>query len=156
MGVGIEREEDGCTAWREGRLHSVDIQTLPFPGYPTDMQAQAMAMLSLADGQCIITENVFENRFMFAGEIARMGADIRIEGHHAIVRGVDRLSGAQVKSPELRGGASLVLAGLVADGETTVSNIFHIERGYEHFVHKLEGLGAHVRRETIPDDESIE
>ena len=156
MGVGIEREEDGCTAWREGRLHSVDIQTLPFPGYPTDMQAQAMAMLSLADGQCIITENVFENRFMFAGEIARMGADIRIEGHHAIVRGVERLSGAQVKSPELRGGASLVLAGLVADGETTVSNIFHIERGYEHFVHKLEGLGAHVRRETIPDDESVE
>ena len=156
MGVGIEREEDGCTAWREGRLHSVDIQTLPFPGYPTDMQAQAMAMLSLADGQCIITENVFENRFMFAGEIARMGADIRIEGHHAIVRGVEGLSGAQVKSPELRGGASLVLAGLVADGETTVSNIFHIERGYEHFVHKLEGLGAHVRRETIPDDESVE
>jgi len=156
MGVGIEREEDGCTAWREGRLHSVDIQTLPFPGYPTDMQAQAMAMLSLADGQCIITENVFENRFMFAGEIARMGADIRIEGHHAIVRGVEGLSGAQVKSPELRGGASLVLAGLVADGETTVSNIFHIERGYEHFVHKLEGLSAHVRRETIPDDESVE
>ncbi len=156
MGVGIEREEDGCTAWREGRLHSVDIQTLPFPGYPTDMQAQAMAMLSLADGQCIITENVFENRFMFAGEIARMGADIRIEGHHAIVRGVEGLSGAQVKSPELRGGASLVLAGLVADGETTVSNIFHIERGYEHFVRKLEGLGAHVRRETIPDDESVE
>ncbi len=156
MGVGIEREEDGCTAWREGRLHSIDIQTLPFPGYPTDMQAQAMAMLSLADGQCIITENVFENRFMFAGEIARMGADIRIEGHHAIVRGVEGLSGAQVKSPELRGGASLVLAGLVADGETTVSNIFHIERGYEHFVRKLEGLGAHVRRETIPDDESVE
>ena len=156
MGVGIKREESGCTAWSEGRLHSVDIQTLPFPGYPTDMQAQAMAMLALADGQCIITENVFENRFMFAGEIARMGADIRIEGHHAIVRGVERLSGAQVKSPELRGGASLVLAGLVADGETTVSNIFHIERGYEHFVHKLEGLGAHVSRVTIPDDESVE
>ena len=152
MGVGLEREEGGCTVWREGRLRPVDIQTLPFPGFPTDMQAQAMAMLSLADGQCIITENVFENRFMFAGEIARMGADIRIEGHHAIVRGVNRLSGAQVKSPELRGGASLVLAGLVADGVTTVSNIFHIERGYEHFVKKLEGLGAHVWRDTVEDD----
>lgn len=152
MGVHIERKDDGVVASREGRLRSVDIQTLPYPGFPTDMQAQTMAMLSLADGQCIVTENVFENRFMFAGEIARMGADIRIEGHHAIVRGVERLSGAQVKSPELRGGASLVLAGLVAEGETTVSNIYHIERGYEGFVSKLSALGAHAWRDTIPDD----
>ncbi|WP_293674140.1 UDP-N-acetylglucosamine 1-carboxyvinyltransferase [uncultured Parolsenella sp.] len=151
MGVKIEREPDGVIASSEGRLKSVDIQTLPFPGFPTDMQAQTMAMLSLADGQCVITENVFENRFMFAGEIARMGADIRIEGHHAIVRGVERLSGAQVESPELRGGASLVLAGLVAEGETTVSNIYHIERGYERFVEKLCGLGANVWRDTVPD-----
>lgn len=154
MGVGIRREEDGCTAWREARTKAVDIQTLPYPGFPTDMQAQAMALLSLSEGQCIVTENVFENRFMFAGEIARMGADIRIEGHHAIVRGVESLSGAQVKSPELRGGASLVLAGLVAEGETTVSNIFHIERGYEGFVKKLRGLGADVSRVTVPDDEA--
>ena len=151
MGVKIEREPDGVIASSEGRLKSVDIQTLPFPGFPTDMQAQTMAMLSLADGQCVITENVFENRFLFAGEIARMGADIRIEGHHAIVRGVERLSGAQVESPELRGGASLVLAGLVAEGETTVSNIYHIERGYERFVEKLRGLGANVWRDTVPD-----
>lgn len=151
MGVKIEREPDGVIASSGGRLKSVDIQTLPFPGFPTDMQAQTMAMLSLADGQCVITENVFENRFMFAGEIARMGADIRIEGHHAIVRGVERLSGAQVESPELRGGASLVLAGLVAEGETTVSNIYHIERGYERFVEKLRGLGANVWRDTVPD-----
>ena len=151
MGVKIERKPDGVIASSEGRLKSVDIQTLPFPGFPTDMQAQTMAMLSLADGQCVITENVFENRFMFAGEIARMGADIRIEGHHAIVRGVERLSGAQVESPELRGGASLVLAGLVAEGETTVSNIYHIERGYERFVEKLRGLGANVWRDTVPD-----
>ena len=151
MGVKIEREPDGVIASSEGRLKSVDIQTLPFPGFPTDMQAQTMAMLSLADGQCVITENVFENRFMFAGEIARMGADIRIEGHHAIVRGVERLSGAQVESPELRGGASLVLAGLVAEGETTVSNIYHIERGYERFVEKLRDLGANVWRDTVPD-----
>ena len=153
MGITVEREENGCTVSRTGALKAVDIQTLPFPGFPTDMQAQVMAMLTLAEGQCIVTENVFENRFMFAGEIARMGADITIEGHHAIVRGVKRLSGAQVKSPELRGGASLVLAGLVADGETTVSNIFHIERGYERFVEKLRGLGANVWRDVVPDEE---
>lgn len=151
MGVKIEREEDGVTASADGRLRSVDIQTLPFPGFPTDMQAQTMAMLALADGQCVITENIFENRFMFASEIARMGANIRIEGHHAIVHGVESLSGAQVESPDLRGGAALVLSGLVAEGETTVSAIHHIERGYEHFVDKLCALGAHVWRDTIPD-----
>ena len=151
MGVKIEREEDGVTASADGRLRSVDIQTLPFPGFPTDMQAQTMAMLALADGQCVITENIFENRFMFASEIARMGANIRIEGHHAIVHGVEGLSGAQVESPDLRGGAALVLSGLVAEGETTVSAIHHIERGYEHFVDKLCALGAHVWRGTIPD-----
>lgn len=153
MGVGLRREDDGCTAWREGRPRAVDIQTLPFPGFPTDMQAQLMALLTLSEGQCIVTENVFENRFMFAGEIARMGADIRIEGHHAIVRGVEGLSGAQVQSPELRGGASLVLAGLAAEGETVVSNIFHIERGYERFVDKLQGLGATVARDVVPDED---
>lgn len=153
MGINIEREEDGVVVSREGAMKPIDIQTLPFPGFPTDMQAQTMALLALADGQCIVTENVFENRFMFAGEIARMGADIRIEGHHAIVRGVPKLSGAQVESPELRGGASLVLAGLVADGETTVSQIHHIERGYERFVDKLCGLGAKVWRDTVPDVE---
>lgn len=151
MGVKIEREEDGVTASAGGRLKAVDIQTLPFPGFPTDMQAQTMAMLALADGQCVITENIFENRFMFASEIARMGANIRIEGHHAIVHGVKGLSGAQVESPDLRGGAALVLSGLVAEGETTVSAIHHIERGYEHFVDKLCALGAHVWRDTVPD-----
>ena len=156
MGITVEREANGCTVSRRGSLRSVDIQTLPFPGFPTDMQAQTMALLSLADGQCIITENVFENRFMFAGEIARMGATIRIEGHHAIVRGVVSLSGAQVKSPDLRGGAALVLAGLVADGVTTVSEIHHIYRGYEHFVEKLRGLGAHVKRVELPDGEDDE
>ena len=153
MGMHIEREEDGVIASADTRLKAVDIQTLPFPGFPTDMQAQTMAMLALSDGQCVITENIFENRFMFAGEIARMGADIRVEGHHAIVRGVEGLSGAQVESPDLRGGAALVLAGLVAEGETTVSAIHHIERGYEHFVDKLGALGAKVWRDTVPDVE---
>ena len=151
MGVVIEREEDGVIASAPGRLKAVDIQTLPFPGFPTDMQAQTMAMLAISEGQCVVTENIFENRFMFAGEIARMGANIRIEGHHAIVHGVSGLSGAQVESPDLRGGAALVLSGLIAEGETVVSNIHHIERGYERFVDKLCSLGAKVWRDAVPD-----
>ncbi|MDD4381088.1 MAG: UDP-N-acetylglucosamine 1-carboxyvinyltransferase, partial [Atopobiaceae bacterium] len=146
MGIDVTREDHGCVVSRTGAIKPVDIQTLPFPGFPTDMQAQAMCLLSVADGECIVTENVFENRFMFAGELIRMGADVRIEGHHAIVRGVPHLSGAEVRSPDLRGGASLVMAGLVADGITTVSDVYHIDRGYEHFTEKLQSLGAHVER----------
>ncbi|MBR3235851.1 MAG: UDP-N-acetylglucosamine 1-carboxyvinyltransferase [Atopobiaceae bacterium] len=150
MGITIERKERGVLAWREKPIASVDIQTLPFPGFPTDMQAQTMCLLALGTKSCVVTENVFENRFMFASEIQRMGADIRIEGHHAIVHGVGGFSGAQVKSPDLRGGAALVMAGLVADGVTTVSDIYHIDRGYERFVEKLQSLGAHVQRVTLP------
>ena len=153
MGASVEREERGCTVWRDRPLMPTDIQTLPFPGFPTDMQAQTMCLLALAKGSCIITENVFENRFMFASELSRMGANIQIEGHHAIVHGVDGFSGTQVKSPDLRGGAALVMAGLVADGITTVSGIHHIDRGYERFVEKLEALGARIRRATLPDVE---
>ena len=153
MGASVEREERGCTVWRDSPLMPTDIQTLPFPGFPTDMQAQTMCLLALAKGSCIITENVFENRFMFASELSRMGANIQIEGHHAIVHGVDGFSGTQVKSPDLRGGAALVMAGLVADGITTVSDIYHIDRGYERFVEKLEALGARIRRATLPDVE---
>jgi UDP-N-acetylglucosamine 1-carboxyvinyltransferase len=127
----------------------VDVSTLPYPGFPTDMQAQFMTLMAIADGDCVITENVFENRFMFADEIARMGADVRIEGHHALIRGVPRLSGAPVRSPDLRGGAALVLAGLVADGVTEVTDVHHIERGYEDFVGRLSSLGADVR---VSDD----
>jgi len=118
------------------------------------MQAQTMTLLSLAKGSCIITENVFENRFMLASELRRMGADITIEGHHAIVHGVDGLSGAQVKSPDLRGGAALVMAGLVADGYTTIGDIHHIRRGYEDFVEKLQALGADVRYNTVEVEEA--
>ena len=112
-----------------------------------------MCLLAMAGGSCVITENVFENRFMFASELQRMGADIVIEGHHAIVHGVPSFSGARVKSPDLRGGAALVMAGLVADGTTTVSAIHHIDRGYEGFVEKLCSLGAHARRAVLPDPE---
>ena len=154
MGAVVERGERSCTVWRDPAtpLRPTDVQTLPFPGFPTDMQAQTMCLLALAKGSCIITENVFENRFMFASELSRMGADIVIEGHHAIVHGVDGFSGTQVKSPDLRGGAALVMAGLVADGLTTVSQVHHIDRGYEGFVEKLAGLGAHIVRTSVPDE----
>ena len=153
MGICIDRGERSCTVSREGALKPTDIQTLPFPGFPTDMQAQTMCLLALAEGSCIITENVFENRFMFASELKRMGADITIEGHHAIVHGVKGLSGTQVKAPDLRGGAALAMAGLVADGTTTISDIYHIDRGYEHFVEKLRGLGASIVRTSLPDED---
>lgn len=156
MGITIERQNHGATASRSGKLRPVDIQTLPFPGFPTDMQSQTMCLLAVADGTCIITENVFENRFMFASELQRMGSDIVIKGHHAIVHGVTGLSGAQVKSPDLRGGAALVMAGLIADGITTVSAIHHIDRGYENFVPKLQSLGAKVERVTVPDLEEAD
>lgn len=151
MGVRIERVENGVRVYRCTSFEPVDIQTLPFPGFPTDMQAQVMVLSALANGNSIITENIFENRFMFASELVRMGADIRVEGHHAMVHGVDGFSGAQVTSPDLRGGAALVVAGLLAEGYTEVSAIHHIDRGYERFVDKLGSLGAVIERVSIPD-----
>jgi UDP-N-acetylglucosamine 1-carboxyvinyltransferase len=145
-GLTITRLADGVTVDRLGPIRSVDIQTLPYPGFPTDIQAQFMALMALGDGSSVISENVFENRFMFADEIARMGADIRIEGHHALVKGVARLSGAPVESPDLRGGAALVLAGLVAEGTTTVYGVSHIDRGYEDYCGKLKRVGAQIER----------
>jgi UDP-N-acetylglucosamine 1-carboxyvinyltransferase len=145
-GARLEIGPDSVTVWRTGDIIPVDLATLPYPGFPTDMQAQFMALLARADGNSVITENVFENRFMFADEITRMGADIRIEGHHALIRGVSQLSGAPVRCPDLRGGAALVLAGLVADGFTEVSDVYHIDRGYEGFVERLQSLGADVAR----------
>ncbi len=151
-GCDFEIGADRVTVSRSVRARAVDVQTLPFPGFPTDMQAQFMALMAIAEGGSIITENVFENRFMCADELSRMGADIRIEGHHALVRGVDQLSAAPVRSTDLRGGAALVLAGLVADGQTVVTDIFHIDRGYERFVGKLSALGADIRRTGEPED----
>lgn len=144
-GCEVVVAEESVTISRAEPIAPVDIATLPYPGFPTDMQAQFMALMALAHGDSVITENVFENRFMFADEIKRMGADIDIEGHRALVRGVERLEGAPVCSPDLRGGAALVLAGLVADGQTVITGIHHIERGYEDFTGKLASLGADVR-----------
>lgn len=149
-GCAIDLKPRGATVGCAGRPRPMDIQTLPFPGFPTDLQAQWMAMMSIAEGGSIISENVFENRFMFADELVRMGADIRIEGHHALVKGVEQLSGAPVRCPDLRAGAALVLAGLVADGETVVGDIHHIQRGYERFVEKMASLGADIRLEGEP------
>ena len=151
MGIDIDRIEGGLRVHRAASIKPVDIQTLPFPGFPTDMQAQAMVLSALAQGDSIITENIFENRFMFASELVRMGAEIRVEAHHALIHGVDGFSGAQVTSPDLRGGAALVVAGLIADGATEVSAIHHIDRGYERFVDKLQAIGAHVERLSISD-----
>jgi UDP-N-acetylglucosamine 1-carboxyvinyltransferase len=152
MGATVTTDGDSITVCRTQPLKAIDIQTLPHPGFPTDLQAQFMLLASLADGNSIITENVFENRFMFAAELVRMGADVTIDDHHAIVRGVSSLQGAPVKSTDLRAGAALVLAGLVAEGETCVRRIAHIDRGYENYVGKLQSLGAHVVRTTVEDD----
>ena len=155
-GVQVERHEDGVTVDRTGPLAPVDIQTLPYPGFPTDMQAQFMALMAMADGSAIISENVFENRFMFADEIGRMGADIRIEGHHALVRGGVPLSGAPVFATDLRGGAALALAGLVAEGETEIADVYHIDRGYERFCEKLRSVGASIDRVEKPAQRQVQ
>jgi len=153
-GCTLEMGPDSVTISRTGPILPVDVQTLPYPGFPTDLQAPFMALLSLADGGSVVTENVFENRFIFADEIGRMGADIRIDGHYALIRGVPALSGAPVHSPDLRGGAALVLAGLVAEGRTVVTGVHHIDRGYEGLVEKLSALGASVHREQLTDPEA--
>ena len=145
----METGTDWIRVSRKQEMTSIDIQTLPHPGFPTDLQAQFMLLAARAQGTSVITENVFENRFMFASELIRMGADIVIEDHHALVRGVKGLQGAPVSSTDLRAGAALVLAGISAEGETRVHNIKHIDRGYENYVGKLSALGAQVTRATV-------
>jgi UDP-N-acetylglucosamine 1-carboxyvinyltransferase len=137
----------GLRVRREGnRLKAVDITTAPFPGFPTDLQAQAMAAMSLAEGAACISERIFENRFMHVPELMRMGADIQIKGDTAVVRGVDRLMGAPVMATDLRASVCLILAGLAAEGETTVNRVYHLDRGYERVEAKLAGCGARIER----------
>jgi UDP-N-acetylglucosamine 1-carboxyvinyltransferase len=131
---------------RGQRPRSIDITTAPYPGFPTDMQAQFTALNTIAEGTGIITETIFENRFMHVQELLRLGADIRVKGNTAIVRGVERLNGAPIMATDLRASASLVLAGLVADGITTVDRVYHIDRGYEVIEEKLRALGARIKR----------
>jgi len=147
IGAEIEETASGLRVRRRGPLRAVDVKTLPYPGFPTDMQAQFMALLSVAQGTSILTETVFENRFMHAEELKRMGADIKIEGRSAVVDGTSRLTGATVKASDLRAGAALIIAGLAAEGETDITNVFHIDRGYDNIVDKLKTVGAQIRRE---------
>jgi len=146
MGVDVQSVADGLRVRRDERLRAVDLQTLPFPGFATDFMPLAVAALATADGTAIVTENIFDNRFAFVDELNRMGADIRTEGRHAVVRGVPRLSGAPVRAHDVRAGAALVLAGLAADGPTTVLDPFHVERGYADLPAQLRALGASVER----------
>jgi UDP-N-acetylglucosamine 1-carboxyvinyltransferase len=152
VGVEVEEEEDRLLVRGGGRYGAVDLATLPFPGFPTDMQPQMMVLLSMAAGTSVITENVFESRFMFVDELNRMGCDIRIEGHHAIVKGMGALSGAEVCAPDLRAGAALVLAGLAAEGETHIIDVHHVDRGYQNIEEKLSRLGAEIARVGIEDE----
>jgi UDP-N-acetylglucosamine 1-carboxyvinyltransferase len=146
--AGMEIGADGDALRAEGgaTVKSVDVKTLPYPGFPTDLQAQIMAMMALGNGLSVITETVFENRFMHVSEMMRMGADIVIQGKSAIVRGVAKLHGAPVMATDLRASASLILAGLAAEGTTTLSRVYHIDRGYQQIEKKLSALGADIRR----------
>ncbi len=150
-GADVEWLDDGFRVAMSRRPEAVDIMTLPYPGFPTDLQPAFIALNTIASGAAMVTENVFEARFMFIDEMVRLGAEIKTDGHHAVVRGRERLSGAPVRAHDIRAGAGLVLAGLVADGETIVTRVHHIDRGYAGFVEKLNGLGARVIREPDPD-----
>jgi UDP-N-acetylglucosamine 1-carboxyvinyltransferase len=145
-GGKVQVEENAIRIEGDGRTRGVDITTLPYPGFPTDLQAQTMVLAAVSDGVSVITETVFENRFMHALELIRMGADIRLEGNRAVIQGVKALSGAPVMATDLRASVSLVLAGLVADGVTEVTRIYHLDRGYEHIEKKLGQLGAEIAR----------
>lgn len=144
--VNIEEHDDAIRVQGKADFTSVDVTTLPYPGFPTDMQAQFMALMAFAEGTSVINETVFENRFMHVAELNRMGANIKIEGHSAVVQGTKKLQGAQVKATDLRAGAALILAGLVSEGETEISEIRHIDRGYVRIEEKLGAVGARIRR----------
>src|SRR5919198_1301978 len=146
-GAEIRLEPDGFGVRMDGRPLSVDFVTLPYPGFATDLQPQMMAMLATARETSILTENVFESRFMFVDELIRMGAEIRVEGHHAVIRGIERLSAAPVRALDIRAGAAMVIAALSAEGTTEISDVHYIDRGYEDFEVKLGALGARIRRE---------
>jgi UDP-N-acetylglucosamine 1-carboxyvinyltransferase len=146
MGLQVSPTPDGLWARCDERLRAVDVATLPYPGFATDFMPLVVALLATAEGSAIVTENVFDNRFGFVNELHRMGADIRKEGRHAVVRGVDRLSGAPVRAQDVRAGAALVVAGLAADGETRVLDPYHVDRGYPDLAGQLQTLGADVRR----------
>ena len=146
-GAIITSTADGIRVRMDSRPQPIDVATLPFPGFPTDLLPMVIALNSIADGHALVTENVFESRFMFVNELSRLGAQISVDGHHASINGVEQLSGAPVEAHDIRAGAGLILAALVADGETTVDQAFHVDRGYPNFAEQLQALGAKVTRE---------
>jgi UDP-N-acetylglucosamine 1-carboxyvinyltransferase len=146
MGVTVTSVGDGLAVWAHDRLRSIDVATLPYPGIATDYKPLIVTMLAVADGVGIVTENLYPGRFRYVEELQRLGADIRTDGHHAVVRGVARLSGAPVRAPDIRAGAALVIAGLAAEGETSVSGVHHVDRGYDDLVGRLVALGADIER----------
>lgn len=152
-GAHIETYENGFRATMDRRPDAVDYQTLPFPGFPTDLQPMAIGLSVIANGTSVITENVFESRFRFVDELLRLGADAQVDGHHVVIRGIDKLSSTDVWSSDIRAGAGLVLAGLVADEQTVVHDVYHIDRGYPHFVENLNRLGANVERVSVEEPE---
>jgi UDP-N-acetylglucosamine 1-carboxyvinyltransferase len=148
-GLTLSADENSIKVRGDGKLKSVDVTTLPYPGFSTDLQAQMMVLMAVADGVSVITETIFENRFMHAQELDRMGAHIRLEGNHAVVRGVKELSGAPVMASDLRASVALILAGLVAGGTTEISRVYHLDRGYERIEQKLSKLGARIERVKV-------
>jgi UDP-N-acetylglucosamine 1-carboxyvinyltransferase len=150
-GATIDIADEGLRVAMAGQPLAVDVVTLPYPGFPTDLQPMVVALNAVSEGTAMVTENVYEARFMFVNELARLGADVRTDGHHAVAHGRPRLSAAPVVAPDIRAGAGLVLAGLVAEGETLVSAVHHIDRGYPDFAGELNSLGARVVREPDPD-----
>jgi UDP-N-acetylglucosamine 1-carboxyvinyltransferase len=146
-GISVTETQNGLkVARKNGRIRAVDVTTEPFPGFPTDLQAQMMALLCTADGTSVLEEKIFENRFMHAPELIRMGADIEVHGGNATVKGVKKLKGAPVMATDLRASVSLILAGMAAEGETRIARVYHLDRGYEKVVEKLSGIGAHIER----------
>ena len=146
MGLGITVRDDGIGVVSDGRPTSIDIATLPYPGIATDYKPLIITMLAVADGVGIVTENLYPGRFRYVEELQRLGADVRTSGHHAVIRGVPRLSGAPVKAHDIRAGAAMVVAGLAAEGETSISGVHHIDRGYDDLVGRLQAVGATIER----------
>jgi UDP-N-acetylglucosamine 1-carboxyvinyltransferase len=156
MGVEVEDYADSVLVRRTGPLMRTNVKTMPYPGFPTDMQPQISTVLCLAEGTSVVTEGVWDNRYKYVDELMRMGGNIRVSGQTAVIQGVERLTGACVKATDLRAGAALVIAGLCAVGRTEVEAIHYIERGYENFVGKLKALGADIENVPVPDDDMAE
>lgn len=156
IGATVEEFDDAVRVSSDRRLGHTQIKTLPYPGFPTDMQPQIATLLALSEGTSTVTESIFENRFKYVDELARMGASIKVEGNVAIIEGVESLSGASITAPDLRAGAALVVAGLVATGYTTIDSIQYIERGYENFEGKMSALGAHMEKIPVDDERAVQ